>query len=299
MANAMLQQPSDRVKLINFHHYFTQNPPVPNNYIYQFYYNCPSSEIKYPSIYDWGKTRRVTYTTFKEGEICHVFGLLEFFHTHRLVTLQKRAVYDIPQIQFYGQSEPYFRMIPKLRQFNHDNFHRFIVDPKHQRPKWQRFNARARYTEKNSKKVMDRQEERLKKIDPKWMEISMEEIECEPHAQAPRKVPNSKPQKASPNRPSATKSVAIKVPSRPELPRMAKTIAQHRIEGFYANEQEQTVIPYEPEESTTNRDQTPSEISLGGTTEDELDKELDILQGIFDNNEYLPEELVDGSDIWV
>ena len=296
MANAMLQQPSDRVKLINFHHYFTQNPPVPNNYLYQFYYNCSSSEIKYPSIYDWGKTRRLTYTTFKEGSICHVFGLIEFFHTHRLITLQKRSQSDIPQIQFYNQSEPYFRMIPKLRQFNHDGFHRFIVDPKHQKPKWQRYNAKTRYVEKNSKKVMDRQEERLKKIDPKWIEISMEEIQCEPHAL--KKVPNSKPRKASPNTPSAVTPVPTVAPPRAEMPRMAKTIAQHRISGFYADEQEPTIIPYEPEQ-TLHCDETPSEVSLGGTTEDEIDKELDILQGIFDKDEYLPDELVDGSDIWV
>ena len=278
MANAMLRQPCQYDQLLNFHFYFTQNKPVLSNYIYQFYYNCPSSQIKLPSIYNWGKTSRLTYTTFKENDNCHVFGLIEFFHTHRLKTVIKRATFDIPQIEFFGQSEPYFKMVPKLKALNSNGFHRFSVNPENQKPKWQRVNAKTRNPKKTSKEVMKRQEARMRKIDPTWIDITNDAVECAPHL--PRKVPNSKPIKTG--RDTIEKSAVES--SRKSIPRTAKTVAQQKMNDIYTDQEETVLIPFEPHEKLNSVE--------------ELD-DMDFLEGVFDDNEYLPEELVNDSGIWV
>ena len=291
----MQRQSPNYDKLFNFHFYFTQNQPVLNNYIYQFYYKCPSSELKTPSIYNWGKTSRLTYTTFKENDNCHFFGLIEFFHTHRLKTLIKRATSDIPQIEFYGQSEPYFKMVPKLRSLNPNGFHRFNVDPENQKPKFQRSNAKTRNPKKTSKEVMKRQEVRLRKLDPKWIEISVDEVLCAPHSI--EKVSKLKPSKSSPN--TRAPPVTAGVPSRSSNPRVAKSAAQLRISTLYANDEEPILIPIDSEESDTNSNTSVSEVSLDSTVEYEFDKDLTIFEGLFDDDEYITQEIIDDSGIWV
>ena len=125
---------------------------------------------------------------------------------------------------------------------------------------------------------MKRQEARMRKIDPTWIEISNDVVECAPHL--PRKVPNSKPIKAG--RAKIEKETVE--PSRKSTPRTAKTVAQQKINDFYTDQEETVLIPFEPCEKLNSIE--------------ELD-DMTFLEGVFDDNEYLPNELVDGSDIWV